>query len=127
MLARAMVQRIPTIVTAFGFSQEFQGAQDSFQIPFTLAPIPDHESRCLPGGKWAEPNLERAARAMRLVVEKPQMVAAMVQKARERANRQFSAGSAARAVKDRLSEIDKRRYGNLANPKQSGRAGWARV
>lgn len=127
MLARAMVQRIPIIVTGFGFSQELQGAQDSFQIPFVLAPIPDHELRCLPGGRWAEPNLERAARAMRLVVEKPKLAATTVQKAKERASRQFSPGSAARAVKDRLNAIDQRRYGNVANPKQSGRAGWVKL
>ena len=127
MLARAMVQRIPIIVTGFGFSQEFQGAQDSFQIPFALAPIPDHELRCLPGGRWAEPNLERAARAMRLVVEKPKLVAATVQKARDRASRQFSPGGTARAVRNRLNAIEERRYGNVANSKQSARAGWVRV
>ncbi len=111
MIARSMARSIPTIVTAQGFSREFQSPQDSFQIPFSPVPIPEDELRCLPGGKWAEPDLDKAAKAMRMVVERPKVASSKVQQAKERA-RQMSPGKVAKGTKERLAAIDLKRYGN---------------
>ncbi len=118
MIARTMAQSIPTIVTAQGFSREFQGPQNSFQVPFVHVPVPKDELRCLPGGMWADPNLERAARAMKMVVNQPKLAAAKARQSKEKA-RLLSPGKVARTIKERLTAIDRARYGCQTNDRMN--------
>lgn len=120
LLARAMALGIPTIVTGYSFSAELQGGNDSFQVPFEIKPIPDNEYRCMPGGQWAEPDIDKAAKAMRLVVEQPKFAMAKAGRAKKRQLRQFSPGQAARDMKDRLVTIDRLRYRNSIRPGRPG-------
>jgi len=110
MLARAMRRGIPTIVTNHSFSSELQDGRDSMQVPCALVPIPTDEYRCEPGGYWAEPDLDAAATAMRLVIEQPKLAMAKARRAQERARRQFSPYRAARAMRDRVNAIDRLRH-----------------
>jgi GT2 family glycosyltransferase len=113
-LARAMAQGIPTIVTAHSFSAEMQDQRDAMLVPFSRAPIPPNEYRCEPGGSWAEPDLDAAARAMRLVFEQPNMAAARARRAQERARRQFSPSRSVRAMHGRVAAVDRLRYEDRA-------------
>ena len=106
-------------MTGHSFSAELQGERDSFQVSFTPTPIPARERRCLPGGQWAEPDLDEAAKAMRLVVQHPELAMARARSAQERARRQFSPKRAARTMKDRLAAIDRLRHGD--GPSRVGR------
>jgi hypothetical protein len=110
-LAQAMRQGVPTIVTSHSFSVELQDGRDSLQVPCTLSPIPESEFRCEPGGRWAEPDLEAAAKAMRLLVEQPDVAMAKARRARDRARRQFSPYRTVRTMRERLSAVDRMRYG----------------
>jgi glycosyltransferase involved in cell wall biosynthesis len=112
-LARAMAQGIPTIVTAHSFSAEMQDQRDSLLVPFSRRPIPRNEYRCEPGGSWAEPDLDAAARAMRLVFEQPTLAAARARRAQERARRQFSPSRSVRAMHNRVAAVDRLRYKDL--------------
>ena len=109
-LARAMAQGIPTIVTAHSFSAEMQDQRDSLFLPFVRTPIPKNEYRCEPGGSWAEPDLDAAAKAMRLVLEQPTMAAARARRAQQRARRQFSSNRTVRAMHGRLAAVDRLRH-----------------
>lgn len=111
-LARAISLGIPTIVTSHSFSAELQDERDSFPIPFTLAPIPGSESWGASEGHWAEPNLDEAAKTMRLVVEQPKLAIAKASRAQNRGSRLFSTRASARAVQDRLTVIDHLRHGD---------------
>jgi len=109
-VARAMTHGVPTIVTGHSFSAEMQDQRDSMRIPSWRVPIPRTEYRCEPGGSWAEPDLDAAASAMRLVVEQPDMVAAKARRAQERGRRQFSPTRSVRAMRDRIAAVDRVRY-----------------
>jgi GT2 family glycosyltransferase len=109
-LARAMARGIPTIVTGHSFSAEMQDQRDSLQVPFSRTPIPRNEYRCEPGGSWAEPDLDAAARAMRLVFEQPTMAIARGRRAQERARRQFSPTRSVAAMHDRVAAVDRVRH-----------------
>jgi hypothetical protein len=108
-LARAMRRGIPTIVTGHSFSVELQDKRDSLQVPYALTPIPEDEYRCERGGLWAEPDLDAAAGAMRLVIEQPKLALAKARRAQERARRQFSPYRTVRVMRDRITAIDHRR------------------
>jgi hypothetical protein len=114
--ARAMVGGIPTIVTAHSFGSEMQDHRDSMQIPFDPTAVPDTEYRCEPGGSWAEPDLDEAAKAMRLVAEQPKLALARARRAEERGQRQFAPSRSVRAMKDRLAVIDGMRYEDRPPP-----------
>ena len=115
-LARAMADGIPTIATAHSFSAEMQDQRDSMLLPFARTPIPRTEYRCEPGGSWAEPDLDAAARAMRLVFEQPTMAAARARRAQERARRQFSPTRSVRAMHSRMVAVDRVRYKDPTPP-----------
>jgi hypothetical protein len=110
-LARAMAGGIPTIVTSHSFSAEMQDQRDSLQVPFSRTAIPPNEYRCEPGGSWAEPDLDAAARAMRLVFEQPKMAAARARRAQERVRRQLAPTRSVRAMHDRVTAVARGRYG----------------
>ena len=112
-IAGAMARGIPTIVTGHSFSSELQGKRDSFQVPFVLEPIPACEYQLLPGGQWAEPDLNEAAKLMRLVVEQPRLAAAKARRAKERELRQSAPARSIKVMKDRLADIDHRRHGEV--------------
>jgi GT2 family glycosyltransferase/glycosyltransferase involved in cell wall biosynthesis len=109
-LAQAMVMGIPTIVTAHSFGAEVQDQRDSLLIPFSHTPIPGNEYRCEPGGSWAEPDLDAAAKAMRLVFAQPTIAAARARRAQQRARRQFSPSRAVRAMHGRVAAVDRLRH-----------------
>jgi tetratricopeptide (TPR) repeat protein len=111
-LAQAMARGIPTIVTSHSFGSEMQDQRDSMQVPCELTPIPTSEYRCAPGGSWAEPDIDAAAKAMRLLVEQPKVAAARARRAQERARRQFSPSRSVRAMLDRVGVVDRSRYGD---------------
>lgn len=103
-LARAMSMGVPTIVTGHSFSAEFQNAHESFWIPYLLVPIPDGERWGTSEGQWAEPDLDEAADAMRLVFSQTDMAVARAASAQSRGHRLFS--TSARAMQERLAAID---------------------
>ncbi len=115
-LARAMAKGIPTIATAHSFSAEMQDQRNSVLLPFARTPIPRTEYRCQPGGSWAEPDLDGAARAMRLVFEQPAMAAARARRAQERARRQFSPTRSIGAMHGRMVAVDRVRYKDPTPP-----------
>ena len=108
-LARAISLGIPTIVTGHSFSAELQNSRESFLVPFVLALIPENECWGESVGRWAEPDLDEAARAMRRVFEEPKLAMARASKAQLRGRRLFSSPSSVRAIQDRLAVIDRLR------------------
>jgi GT2 family glycosyltransferase/tetratricopeptide (TPR) repeat protein len=121
LLALAMNRGIPTIVTRHSFSAEFQGERDSFQIPYVSQPVPWSERSCLPGGQWAEPDLDEAAKAMRLVVDQPKLASLKARRAKVRDRRQFAASQSAKVMKDRMIDIEQRRHGDTRSMLDSSR------
>jgi len=108
-------------VTGHSFSAELQDVHDSLRVPCALTPIPKNEYRCEPGGLWAEPDLDAAAKAMRLVVAEPKLAINRARRAQERARRQFSPSRSVRAMHDRVAAIDRARHDDGASGRMTGR------
>jgi glycosyltransferase involved in cell wall biosynthesis len=64
-IAEAMVLGKPTIATAYSGNLEFMTQENSYLIPYELVGIPRGCEPYVPGGPWAEPDIQAAARAMR--------------------------------------------------------------
>jgi GT2 family glycosyltransferase/tetratricopeptide (TPR) repeat protein len=109
-LTRAMLLGVATIVSHHSFGDEHFGARDSFQIPCSLVTVPAGELRGVPTLRWAEPDLDAAASAMRHVLEQPKMTAVRARRAKDRARRQFSSARSTKIMIDRLSAIETARH-----------------
>jgi glycosyltransferase involved in cell wall biosynthesis len=70
-IAEAMAWGKPVIVTAYGGPLQFTNEENSFQVRWTPGAIPEKVGPYEAGSRWAEPDLDDAARLMRKVVEEP--------------------------------------------------------
>ncbi|HEY1762658.1 MAG TPA: hypothetical protein VGG17_08715, partial [Acidimicrobiales bacterium] len=116
LLTRAMLLGVATIVSHHSFGDEYFGDRDSFQIPCSLVSVPKGEMWGVPMLQWAEPNLDAAASAMRLVLEEPKVAAVRARRAKDRARRQFSSARSAKIMIDRLSAIEATRHRVVDGP-----------
>jgi GT2 family glycosyltransferase/tetratricopeptide (TPR) repeat protein len=114
-LTRAMLLGVATIVSHHSFGDECFGARDSFQIPCSLVSVSEGDLRGVPALHWAEPNLDAAASAMRLVLEQPKVAAVRARRAKDRARRQFSPTRSAKIMIDRLSAIEAARHRDIVD------------
>jgi GT2 family glycosyltransferase/tetratricopeptide (TPR) repeat protein len=109
-LTRAMLLGVAAIVSSHSFGGEYFGNRDSFQVPCSIVSVLEGDVRGVPALQWAEPDLEAAAAAMRLVVDQPKVAAVRARRAKDRARRQFSSVRSAKIMTDRLSEIEGARH-----------------
>lgn len=105
-LTRAMTLGAPIIVSRHSFGEEFFGARDSFQVPCSSVSVPGDVVYGATEHEWGEPDLDEAARAMRVVVEQPKVASVRARRARERARRQFSSPRAVKVMTERLHTIE---------------------
>ncbi len=68
-MAEAMAWGKPVIATGYSGNLQFMTDENSFLVPWTPARIPEGAAPYPAGGRWAQPDLDEAARLMRLVVE----------------------------------------------------------
>ena len=68
MLAEAMALGKPVIATAYSGNLDFMDESNSLLVPWAPQPIPVGLDVYPPGTTWADPDLDAAARSMRLVV-----------------------------------------------------------
>jgi SAM-dependent methyltransferase len=71
-MAEAMVAGKPVIATGFSGNLTFMSEENAYLVRHELVPIPDGCEPYPPGGQWAEPDIEDAARWMRHVYEHPE-------------------------------------------------------
>lgn len=119
-LTRAMLLGVATIVSNHSFGEEYFGAGDSFQIPCSLVPAPDGYLHGVSALQWADPDLEAAAIAMRLIVDQPKVAAVRARRAKDRARRQLSSARSAKTMLDRLATIEAARHRVLDGPSLVG-------
>ena len=104
-MAEAMAWGKPVIATAYSGNLQFMTDENSFLVPSTQAEIPDGADPYPAGGAWAEPDLDEAARLMRLVVEHPEVAAARGARAALDIATLHTAAVAGGAMRDRLDEL----------------------
>jgi glycosyltransferase involved in cell wall biosynthesis len=80
-IAEAMAWGKPVIVTAYGGPLQFLNDQNSFLVGWEASSVPEKMGPYEQGSRWAEPDLDDAARLMRLVVDDPAAAAAVGEQA----------------------------------------------
>jgi tetratricopeptide (TPR) repeat protein len=119
-LARAINAGVVSIVTAHSYGAEMLGERDSYQVPFTLEKIPAIDGYPITGEHWVQPDLERAASAMRSVAEGTKLAKLKARRTRETRQRLISTSQSVRAMRERLSAIDDLRYANAVSDHDRG-------
>jgi hypothetical protein len=109
-LTRAMLLGVATVVSHHSLGAEYLGAGDSFQIPCSLVPVPEGHLRGVAAPQWADPDLDAAASAMRLIVDQPKVAAVRARRAKDRARRQLSSVRSAKIMLDRLNAVEAARH-----------------
>jgi SAM-dependent methyltransferase len=76
-MAEAMALGKPVIATAYSGNLDFMDDQTAYLVPWTESLVPESCAPYRPGARWAEPDVDAAARLMREVVDHPEEAAAV--------------------------------------------------
>lgn len=104
-MAEAMALGKPVIATGWSGNMEFMTAHNSLLVPFTLLPIPPGHYPHAQGLRWAEPDLQQAARHMRQLVADPELAKTLGARAAHDVHSKMSAPAASLHLIDRLTAI----------------------
>ena len=75
-MLEAMCLGKPVIATAYSGNTDFMTAENSFPLPYRLVTLTRDYGPYMRGASWADPDLDEAARLMRLIVEQPEVARA---------------------------------------------------
>lgn len=91
-LAEAMLLGVPTVATAWSGNLDFMSNETAMLVPYVLTPIsaPDPYYGSVPDAEWAEPNIEEAANALKVLKSDPAVRKRISHAARVFAERHFS-------------------------------------
>lgn len=104
-MAEAMALGKPVIATGYSGNLQFMTEANSFLVPWTPTSIPTGCEPYSPGGTWAEPDLEAAARLMRTVLEDPELAAARGRQGAEDLRVLHSPEASGHRISARLTEL----------------------
>jgi len=74
-MAEAMLLGKPVIATGYSGNLDFMTEENSFLVPYEMGEVPPDCDPYPAGTPWAEPDVDEAARLMRLVVDEPDLAA----------------------------------------------------
>lgn len=104
-LAEAMALQRPVIATNYSGNVDFMTHENSFPIGYHLVPLEKNYGTYTKGNRWAEPNLEEAAREMRFAYENREVAARKGDFAARDIISKYSAPAVGELVHRRLTEI----------------------
>jgi glycosyltransferase involved in cell wall biosynthesis len=104
-IAEAMAIGKPVIATAYGGNTDFTTAANSVPVPYDLVPLERDHGPYRQGRVWAEPDLVRAAEAMRYVVAQPDAARALGARAARDVATMLSPSTIGRLVERRLRTV----------------------
>lgn len=102
-VAEAMVRGLPVITTDYGGTTEFFHPDAGWAIPYRMVEVGPGWEPYQADGRWADPDLDAAAEAMRVVADHPEEARRRGAAAREHVLRTRSMDTAARWVRERLT------------------------
>ena len=103
-VAEAMVRGIPVIATDYSGTTEFFGPGHGWPVPYTMTGVGPGWPPYQPGGRWADPDLDAAAAAMRAVADDRDEARRRGQAARAHILRTRTTETAAAWMRERLTE-----------------------
>lgn len=108
-VAEAMALGKPVITTAWSSTMEFTTADNSYLVPARVVPVPKETPVYPPTARWADPDVEAAAAALRRVYEHPDEANAIGERARRDIATLHSAEARAPKLKALFEETRTRR------------------
>lgn len=81
----AMAHGVPVVATGWSGNLDFMDESDSCLVPYKLVPVSD-VSAIYSGSRWAEPDLDAAAQALRRLADDPSLYARLAAAAYRRAS-----------------------------------------
>jgi glycosyltransferase involved in cell wall biosynthesis len=84
-MSEAMAHGVPVVATGWSGNLDFMDTADSCLVPYKLVPVSD-VSAIYSGSRWAEPNLDAAAQALRRLADDPVLYARLAAAAHRRAS-----------------------------------------
>ena len=103
-IAEAMAWGTPVVVTGYSGNLDFTTPDNAFLVPWSPGTVPPG-TLYPPGGRWAEPDLDEAARLLRQVWEHPEVARARGEQGRADLARTHSLQAAAAVVAERVEAI----------------------
>lgn len=97
-LAEAMWLGTPVVATRYSGNLDFTDDDCALLVDATLTPVVRGEGVYPPEARWADPDLDRAAAAMRRLVDDPALGARLAAAARERMERQPTLADTGRTI-----------------------------
>ena len=113
-MAEAMLAGRPVVATGYSGNLEFMDDRNSVLVGYDLVPIGEGKDPYPAGSRWADPDLDEAAAAMRRLVDDPAGAAALGERARLDILRFHSAAARAPLVAARLASARSARADLLA-------------
>ncbi|PSL55412.1 glycosyl transferase family 1 [Saccharothrix carnea] len=103
-VAEAMALGLPVITTDYSGTAEFVVREHAWPVPYRMTEVGPGSPPYPPDYRWAEPDLDAAAAAMREVADDPERAVARGLAARERLLAERTFDTTAAWVRDRLAE-----------------------
>ncbi len=104
-LAEAMAMGKPVLATAYGGNTEFMDERNSYPIPWTPALVGEGVEHYPAGATWAEPDLDRAALALRAVRYEAEQARELAARGREVVERRLSLEAVGAQMVQRLRAL----------------------
>lgn len=104
-IAEAMAYGKPVVATGYSGNLQFMTAENAFLVPWTPTAVPEHCEPYPVGTRWAEPDLDAAAAALRTIVDDPALATARGQRAAYDIREHHSPAVAGARIAARLAEI----------------------
>lgn len=113
-LAEAMALGRPTIATGFSGNRQFMNDENSFLVDYHVTTLPSDCGPYLSGSRWAEPDLNHAAKLMRAVWEHPEEAARRAERGKADILFRHGVTASAALVAARLEAIREERAARAA-------------
>ena len=107
-MAEAMACGKPVVATGYSGNLEFMSDENSYLVPYRLVDVPDTWWAHAPGARWAEPDVDAAARCLRTVWERPDEARAIGLRAQQEIVERFRPERTRAFVRDRLADARER-------------------
>lgn len=105
-IAEAMAMGKAVIATDFSGSKDFVSAQTGFPIPYRLIGVePDQYPYFIEGQKWADPDIDEAARVMAQLADNIEAVTAVGERARTYMAQVHSPEAVGKVIANRLQDV----------------------
>ncbi|HET9442874.1 MAG TPA: methyltransferase domain-containing protein, partial [Acidimicrobiales bacterium] len=115
-MAEAMALGKPVIATAYSGNLEYMDERNSFLVPADLVPIPSGHDPYPTTARWAAPDLDAAAEAMRRVHDDPAEAAKRARRAADDIRRDHGPAAAVPFLVARLEVARRSRPGRIPAP-----------